>query len=51
MRRNDGERWERLKGKVRARLEDYRQIEDEELYGIIDEEIVELGRETFFPLV
>ena len=50
MRRNDGERWERLKGKVRARLEDYRQIEDEELYGIIDEEIVELGRETFFPL-
>lgn len=50
MRENEEARWEILKGRVRMRLEDYQQIEDGELYGIIDEEIRKEGRESFFPL-
>ncbi len=50
MRENDEERWELLRGRVRRRLEDCRQIEDEELYCMIDEEIAEAGRGMFFPL-
>lgn len=48
--KNDGGRWELLRRNVRERLEDYRQIEDEELYEVIDEEIAGLGKEGFFPL-
>ena len=50
MGKNDPERWDFLKRKVRSRLEDYRQIEDEELYSVIDGEIEELGKAEFFPL-
>ena len=50
VKRSDPERWERLKRTVRDRLEDYRQIEDEELYQIIDEEIAGMGKEEYFPL-
>lgn len=50
MKESEGERWELLRGRVRARLETYRQIEDEELYEMIDEEIREAGKEGFFPL-
>ncbi|HJC48587.1 MAG TPA: CpaF family protein [Candidatus Lachnoclostridium pullistercoris] len=50
VRKNDPERWETLKRRVRSRLEDYRQIEDEELFELIDEEIAGMGKEEFFPL-
>ena len=50
VRKSDPERWETLKRRVRSRLEDYRQIEDEELFELIDEEIAGMGKEEFFPL-
>ena len=50
VRKNDPERWETLKRRVRSRLEDYRQIEDEEHFELIDAEIAGMGKEEFFPL-
>lgn len=50
----EGEKWSsirmKIKQRVSERLNERRQIEDEELYEIIDEMIMEEAKETYLPL-